>query len=334
MRDVTDESAYRRAAELSDQGRAYVIATVVARRAPSSSRVGQKAIIESDGGFHGWLGGSCVEPVVRKEAREALLDGRPRLIVLAPDARSDRPDAIVYPMTCHSGGTVEIYLEPQLPPSLLLLYGESPVSHALAAMGEQAGYRVRLLDEPDSRETLGADMGDEARLYAVVATLGEWDMEAIEDALRAGSHYVGLIASPRRSEEMRRLLLAREWDEDELTPLVGPAGLDIGAREPAEIAISILAELIQHRAEYARRRDERNVAAAEGSPSTGKISDGNGPEGSGARAPTVALDPICGMEVQIDGARHTLEHRNATYYFCCSGCREKFERDQALAVDS
>jgi xanthine dehydrogenase accessory factor len=305
---VTDELAYRRAAELSQRGRAYAIATVVARRAPSSSRVGQKAIVESDGGFYGWLGGSCIEPVVRKEAREALRDGRPRLIVVAPDARSDRPDAIVYPMTCHSGGTVEIYLEPQLPASLLLLYGDSPVSHALAAMGEQAGYRVRLLDEPDSRD---------------------------EDALRAGSHYVGLIASPRRSDEMRRLLLAREWDEDELTPLVGPAGLDIGAREPAEIAISILAELIQHRAKHARKRDHRIAAAAERSLSADRrISDGNGPEGLGGRPPTVALDPICGMEVQINGARHKLEHKNATYYFCCSGCKEKFERDLALAVDS
>jgi len=331
---VTDELAYRRAAELSERGRAYAIATVVARRAPSSSRVGQKAIVESDGGFHGWLGGSCVEPVVRREAREALRDGRPRLIVLAPDARSDRPDAIVYPMTCHSGGTVEIYLEPQLPAALLLLYGDSPVSHALAAMGEQAGYRVRLLDEPDSRERLEADMGDQARLYAVVATLGEWDMEAVEDALRAGSHYVGLIASPRRSDEMRRLLLAREWDEDELRPLVGPAGLDIGAREPAEIAISILAELIQRRAEHARKREDRIAAAAEGSLSAGKISDGNSPEGFSGRPPTVALDPICGMEVQVDGARHTLQQKSATYYFCCSGCKEKFERDLALAVDS
>ena len=331
---MTDESAYRRAAELSERGRAYAIATVIARRAPSSSRVGQKAIVESDGGFHGWLGGSCIEPVVRREAREALRDGRPRLIVLAPDARSDRPDAIVYPMTCHSGGTVEIYLEPQLPAALLLLYGDSPVSHALAAMGEQAGYRVRLLDEPDSRERLEADMGDKARLYAVVATLGEWDMEAVEDALRAGSHYVGLIASPRRSDEMRRLLLAREWEEDELRPLVGPAGLDIGAREPAEIAISILAELVQRRAEHARKRKDRIAAAAEGSLSAGKIPEGNSPESSSGRPPTAALDPICGMEVQIDGARHTLQQKNATYYFCCSGCKEKFERDLALAVDS
>ena len=167
-------------------------------------------------------------------------------------------------MAHQRGGTVEVYLEPQLPASLLLLYGDSPVSRALAEMGEQAGYRVRLLDEPDSRERLEADIGDDATLYAVVATLGEWDIEAVEDALRAGALYVGLLASRRRSSELRSLLLAREWAEDELTPLVGPAGLEIGAREPAEIAISILAELIQRRADTYRAR-ARRIAAAGGS---------------------------------------------------------------------
>jgi len=261
MNGMCDGSVYRRAGELSKQGRAYAIATVVARQAPCSARLGHKAIIASDGSFEGWLGGHRIEPVVCDEAREALHDRRPRLIVLAPHAESNRADAIVYPMTSHCGGTVEIYLEPQFPVSLLLLYGDSPISRALAAMGEQAGYRVRLLDEPDARERLEADMGDQARLYAVVATLGEWDLEAVEDALRAGSHYVGLIASPRRSDEMRGLLLAREWDEDELTPLVGPAGLDIGAREPAEIAISILAEVIQRRSEHDRARASRITSA-------------------------------------------------------------------------
>lgn len=325
---MNDGSLYRRAAELSEQGRAYAIATVVARRAPSSSRVGQKAIIDGDGGFRGWLGGSCIEPVVRREAREALRDGRPRLIVLSPDERSDRADAIVYPMTCHSGGTVEIYLEPQLPSSILLLYGDSPVSHALAALGEQAGYRVRLLDEPDSSDGLEADIGDRAKLHAVVATLGKWDMEAVEAALRAGADYVGLIASPRRADEMRRLLLAREWDEDELAPLVGPAGLDIGAREPAEIAISVLAELIQRRAERAGGRGDGIAAGGKSTSEEGRLA-----ESSGVGSSAIAVDPICGMEVQIEGARHTLVRGNEAYYFCCSGCKEKYETALAPAVD-
>jgi xanthine dehydrogenase accessory factor len=307
-------SVFRHAVKLAEQGRAYALATVVGRRAPSSSQLGQKALIDDRGAFFGWLGGSCIEPVVRKEAREAMRDGRPRLIVLAPDGRSGRPDAIVYPMTCHSGGTVEIYLEPQLPASLLLLYGSSPVIHALAGLGEQAGYRVSVLEEPRARETLGDDSRDPARSCAVVATLGEWDTEAIEDALRAGATYVGLIASPRRTAEERRRLLERGWHEDQLSPLVGPAGLDIGARAPAEIAISVLAELIQRRAE---------AEGAAGAPRTGD------PE---LQEAAVAIDPICGMEVSKAGARHTLEHEGAVHFFCCAGCRETFAQQLAAAA--
>ena len=224
------------AARLSERGRPFALATVVSRLPPSSSRVGQKALVEADGSFHGWPGGACIEPVVRREARAAMRDGRPRLVVLAPDAHSDRADAIVYPMTCHSGGTVEIYVEPQLPAPVLALFGDSPVTHALAAMATAAGYRVRVAkaaeDGPTREIAQRAEDADaaepvpagEAELYALVATLGVWDEEAVERALRAGARYVGLVASPRRAEEVRRLLLERGWEEGALAPLVSPAG--------------------------------------------------------------------------------------------------------------
>ena len=294
----------RLAARLADQGRPFALATVVARRAPSSSHIGQKALIEPDGRFHGWLGGSCVEPVVLKEARAALSDGHPRLIVLSPDARSDRPGVIVYPMTCHSGGTVEIYLEPQQPSPCLLLFGDSPVTNALAVMGEQAGYRVRTCSEPEAGEAAASAAGGEAALYAVVATMGEWDIEAAETALAAGARYVGLIASPRRTAEVRQTLLARDWAEHELAPVIGPAGLDIGAREPAEIAISVLAQLVE-----GRHREHDRPAEA---PSTNE---------------ETAIDPVCEMEVAVDGARFVLERDGRSYYFCCGGCKERFARE-------
>lgn len=306
----------RLAARLSDRGRPFALATVVARQAPSSSHVGQKALVEADGSFHGWLGGSCVEPVILKEARKALADGKARLIVLSPDARSDRPDAIVYPMTCHSGGTVEIYVEPQHPAACLLLFGDSPVSHALAVLGEQAGYRVRACVEAEAVEAT-AEAGGDAAVYAVVATMGEWDIAAIEAALRSGSRYVGLIASPRRADEVRRELLARDWEGSELAPLVAPAGLDIGAREPAEIAISILAELIT------RKRDALEQPATAPAPS-----ESAGRAATRAEAET-AIDPVCGMEVRIEDARFSLETEDRTYYFCCEGCRGRFARDVA-----
>ncbi len=318
------------AAWLSERGRPFALATVVSRLPPSSSRVGQKALVEADGSFHGWLGGACIEPVVQREARAAMRDGRPRIVVLAPDARSDRADAIVYPMTCHSGGTVEIYVEPHLPAPVLALFGDSPVTHALAAMATAAGYRVRVAkaaeDGPTREIAQRAEDADaaepvpagEAELYALVATLGVCDEEAVERALQAGARYVGLVASQRRAEEVRRLLLERGWEEAALAPLVSPAGLDIGAQEPAEIAISILAELI-----LVRRRDadEREEVAPGG-------------KGDAAREEGVAVDPVCGMEVETESARHTLDHEGVTLFFCCSGCREKYVRGLALAVDA
>jgi len=312
------------AARLSERGRPFALATVISRLPPSSSHVGQKALVEADGSFHGWLGGACIEPVVQREARAAMRDGQPRIVVLAPDARSDRADAIVYPMTCHSGGTVEIYVEPQLPAPVLALFGDSPVTHALAAMATGAGYRVRVAEaaevaqageEADAAEPVPVG---EAELYALVATLGVWDEEAVERALRAGARYVGLVASPRRAAEVRRLLLERGWEEAALASLVSPAGLDIGAREPAEIAISILAELILVRR---RNADEREEVAPVG-------------EGDATRKEGVAVDPVCGMKVETESARHTLDHEGVTLFFCCSGCREKYARDLALAVDA
>ncbi len=141
----------------------------------------------------------------------------------------------------------------------------------------------------------------------------------MERALRAGARYVGLVASPRRAEEVRRLLLERGWEEDALAPLVSPAGLDIGAREPAEIAISILAELILVRRRDADEREEVALGGGE--------QDAAGEEG-------VAVDPVCGMEVETASARHTLDHEGVTLFFCCSGCREKYALDLALAVDA
>jgi xanthine dehydrogenase accessory factor len=299
------------AARLSERGRPFALATVISRLPPSSSHVGQKALVEADGSFHGWLGGACVEPVVQREAQAAMRDGRPRIVVLAPDAHSDRADAIVYPMTCHSGGTVEIYVEPQLPAPVLALFGDSPVTHALAAMATGAGYRVRVAEAEEDAEAAEPVPAGEAELFALVATLGVWDEGAVERALRAGARYVGLVASPRRAKEVRRLLLERGWEEAALAPLVSPAGLDIGAREPAEIAISILAQLI-----LVRRRDadEREGVAAGG-------------EG-------VAVDPVCGMEVETESARHTLDHEGVTLFFCGSGCRERYARNLALAIDA
>ncbi|HEX5715003.1 MAG TPA: XdhC family protein [Thermoanaerobaculia bacterium] len=277
------------AADLTRRGEPFVMAVVVCRRPPSSAQVGDMAVVTADGGFHGWLGGSCTRPTVVREAARALAAGRPRLVGLAPDPEAERrPGVDVFPMTCHSGGSVEIYLEPVLPAPCLLIFGESPAARALAALGQALGYSVAT-DPQEAR----------VPLFAVVATLGEEDEEAIRAAVALSPAYLGVVASAKRFAQMRETLLAQGVPAEALDAIRCPAGLKIGARAPEEIALSILAEIIE------QRRAEKPAEVEE-------------------PAPLSARDPICGMTVEIATARHTAEHAGRTWYFCCGGCRSRF----------
>lgn len=333
----------RRAAEITERGEPFVLATVVGRTPPSSARVGRKALVRADGTLEGWLGGSCIEPVVRREARAALRERRSRYVIVTPDGEADRPGASVHPMTCHSGGTVEIFVEPQLPVPALTLFGDSPVNRALCRLGPVAGLRVEVVGAedpeafPEARtledlEAAAGGGGLEAGVerYAVVATMGDWDEDAVRQALDAGARYVGLVASPARAEEVRRRLEdgGASWDER----LKSPAGLDLGAEEPGEIAVTILAEVI------AARRAGRT---AEGTPEAGDepapaaVTDvgGAGAAGGADRA-DLAVDPVCGMEVDAAEGGHVYVHRGVTYHFCCAGCRETFAEDPESWIET
>jgi len=136
------------AADLQRRGEAFALATVVRCERPTSAKPGAKALIRPDGSVSGWVGGACAEPVVAREALAALRDGRPRLVVLVGEGGRDpaRTEGIVHlPMTCHSGGTLEIYVEPFLPKALLVLVGHGPVIETLATLGESTGYSVAVL---------------------------------------------------------------------------------------------------------------------------------------------------------------------------------------------
>src|ERR1700680_653841 len=144
----------RMASELAGREEPFVLAVVVRRQPASSAQAGDMALITAAGEFHGWLGGSCTQPTVVREGRRALADGRPRLLALSPDPEAERrPGVAVFPMTCHSGGSVEIYLDPILPATRLLIFGASPIARALASLGQAMGYSVSAMmdgvaDEP------------------------------------------------------------------------------------------------------------------------------------------------------------------------------------------
>jgi xanthine dehydrogenase accessory factor len=304
------------AADLVRREEPFALATVVRRQAASSSQQGDGALITADGTFHGWLGGSCTQPTVVREALRAIADGRPRLIALSPDPGADRrPGVLVFPMTCHSGGTVDIYLEPVLPASRMLVFGVSPVARALARLARAAGFAVDAADPAADRSIfpeadrvwtdlagLGPPAG--ARTFAVVATMGERDEEATAAALAGDPAYLGVVASGKRFAQIRDTLRARGVADGALARAKNPAGLDIGAQTPEEIAVSILAEIVQ-----VRRKLAAEPAAAPGLP---------------VAAPREGIDPVCGMKVAVAGARHTAEAAGRTWYFCCGGCRERF----------
>lgn len=269
------------AATLSARGERFALVTVVRREPPSSARVGDSALVSEAGEYHGWAGGGCTRETILREARRAIAEGEPRLISLSPDPSGARPGMLALPMACESGGTVEIYVEPQLPPARLAVFGSTPVARALCRIGEAAGYR---LEQATSKG-----------VHVVIATMGDDDIDILEKVLAAEPAYVAVIASRKRFEQVRNELTVRGVARAALERVVAPAGLDIGARSAEEIALSVLAQIVQRRDKAVQKEKQ--------------------PE---------AIDPICGMTVAIAGARHRAEAGGRAYYFCCAGCRTKF----------
>src|SRR6476620_2910619 len=330
-------STFTRAAELEAAGQPFAVATVVAVRRPTSARPGASGIVPPDGSIEGGVGGSCAQPVVVREALRALGDGQPRLLRLSRDGPGEgrRADGVIeLVMTCHSGGTLEIYVEPHLPAPLLWVVGTTPIAGALASLGTAAGWRVTVIDpiaELDAfpaaeRVHTSADirgLDPDASPYVVVASQGIWDEEAVGLALTRDVSYVGLVASPTRAGVVREWLREETTvGDDRIAALRAPAGLDIGAETAEEVALSILAELVQvrrGRADFVASPGPATVAA--GLPDTITLEP--------VVDDIVLLDPVCGMTVERAHARHLAEHDGVVYAFCSIGCRTRFIREPA-----
>ena len=304
-----------KASELLANHESFAIAVVVRYEAPISGKPGNKAIIFADGKIWGWIGGGCAQPVVVKEALKALRDGQPRLIRISPSSPPEQ-GIVDYTMTCHSGGTLDIYIEPVLPKPHILILGRSPVAVALARLSKAINYAVSIAAPQAERERfpdcdhIRADL-DLSQIkitpqtFVVVSTQGQHDEEALENALCSEASYVSFVASKVKAAKILDYLKERGLSSTRLGQLKAPAGLDIHASSPEEIAVSILAEIIQeNRSGTAKqkREVERDVAKQE------------------------AKDPICGMTVDIGKARHKSEFRGNAFYFCCAGCKQKFDK--------
>jgi xanthine dehydrogenase accessory factor len=246
------------AADLRARNVPFVMATVIRAVAPTSAKPGDKAVLTEGGLLVGWVGGSCAEPVVRKEAKAALRDGACRLLLITPEKIAHAGDGrSLHSMKCYSGGAIEIYLEVFLASPRLLVFGNSPVARAICDLGRVMRYDVMAVDLGE-RPPMGPDITtvcsleavprqDQAQTYAVVSSHGAFDEESLEAALALELPYTGFVTSKRRRDQVFATLAARGVLAKHLERVRAPAGLDIGAREPEEIALSVMAEIVAMR---------------------------------------------------------------------------------------
>jgi xanthine dehydrogenase accessory factor len=323
---------------LRRSGASFAVATVVRVEKPISAKPGDKAVIQSDGTLLGWVGGGCSQDIVVREAKKAIRDGEPRFLRLVgsgtalgagPAPFSD--GIIQYPITCHSGGTMDVYLEPVLPRPQLILFGNSPVAVTLAHFARVMNYEVAVLDPAATREQFpGAELlSNELRLdaaavgpvaFAVVATQGHDDEAALEAAVRSGVPYVAFVASRKKFASRVEFLRERGLSEEQIARIKAPAGLDLGALTPDEIAVSILAEIVQVRRSTSSALERAGDGAQALQPD------------AATTIPTEARDVVCGMMVEIATARHISEYKGEKYYFCASSCKAQFEKNPASYV--
>jgi xanthine dehydrogenase accessory factor len=324
MRDFFEKvTALRRA------GLPFVVATVVGRRAPVSAHLGDRAIVYADGRMEGFVGGACSREIVRKQALECLRLRHARLVSIRPEAglmSAGDPEHVIVPMTCVSEGAVDVYIEPNLRRRRLVVAGDTPVAEALTRTALTLDFDVVRIVlareqrdvEPEAAalgfrvapiESLAAILqeggGDTA---AVVASQGHYDDQALEAILQAGATYVGLVASRTRGGVVLKGLTASGVPG--VDRVRNPAGLDLGARTAPEVALSILAEIVQQRPAEALDRPEAAAAASQPSPGS-----------------QTAIDPVCHMDVDVATARHSAEVNETVYYFCCAECRRRFVAD-------
>jgi xanthine dehydrogenase accessory factor len=238
---------------------------------------------------------------VVREALRALADGEPRLVRIGPaGAGADAPgDVVVAESRCASEGVVEVLIEPELPGPLLAVLGEGVAGRTLVELARIVGWRVTDQLDPDS----AADA-------VVVATMGHGDEDALASALKAGVGYVGMVASARRAAVVLDALRERGVGEEALARVRSPAGRDLGPSTQEEIAVAVLAELVDWR-----------HGLVPGSPAPAGLA----PAGAAAPVPAEAVDPVCGMTVAVAGAP-TAVRDGVTWYFCSVGCRDHFER--------
>lgn len=313
--------------ELRNSTEAYATAMIVRRKIPSSGKPGDQAVITADGYIHGWIGGGCTRGIILREALLAIKDGKPRMVVISPDAQTKSTSSTKkYAMTCQSGGEVEVYVEPVLPKPQIVLFGTSHIAMAVAKIASAMEYRITaVMHNPDKnvfptvdelaniKEWKGEDVQDNA--YVIVCTQGEGDVEALLKAISLNRPYLAFVASRKKAASIYGDLRQQGVTNKQLKTIKTPAGLDINAKLAEEVAVSIIAQIID---------DFRKVPTLEETQTVEEVVLTN---------EDFYMNPVCNIPVQKSTAKHVLDYQGESVYFCCDGCKVSFEREPSKYME-
>lgn len=305
------DKIWQKALELEEEQRAFAVVTVVRSEKPTSAIVGSKAIISTEGKMIGFVGGQCTQSLVVSQALECIEIGQSKLLLITSKANRNRSTEgmEVLPMTCQSEGTVELFIEPKLPKATLLVIGDSPIAHKVTALAEQLEqFNIKSLSiEGENPNTLKERLQEllSPNSYVVIATMGLYDEASIVALKGIELRYLGLIASPKRTGKVLEALKDEGASEEFLSFISAPAGLDLKAITPGEIAVTVIAEIIQNKRSGNEKKGSTRLEVSE-------------------QKKTEVVDPVCKMVVDLNKTSYKTEYDGIEYGFCCPNCRRSF----------
>ena len=269
----------------------------------------------------GWVGGGCVNGIIIKEAEDAMKTDKSRLVRIGKTIiPSKKENVMEYEMTCQSEGIVEVFIEPVMPKPHLVVIGKTAIARSLVKLAGETGYRITSVAEDANLTTFSkvdelitqlnlSDVATTASTCIVIATQGEQDEKALEEALKKDRMYLGFVASRKKMESVAKYLVDAGFDKGAVDAIRSPAGIDINAKTPEEVAISILAEMIQC------KNNESGIKGFE------KFDESK----TEIPVPKYYINPVCGVPIDMNHPKYIIEYKGEKVYFCCDGCKTKFE---------
>lgn len=328
---------------LIDAAQPFAVVTVIKAGPPTSAWVGAQALVDSEGSLHGWIGGGCSRAIVIEAALQAIRSGSPKRIRISNEAALADADVELHTMPCASNGTLELFIQPTLPAPLVLVLGSTPTALEACVLAQRVGLRICAAANVSAPlvalgvdhviQGFNVDALSQAKPHMIlVATQGDCDEDALEAALRTSAKAVLLVASERKAEKLRDAMRLRGIADQRLKALHAPAGPNIHAHTPLEIALGAVAGLVMLRRELEHERAAADACASRVAGASDEAVPAVPPcESMASVQPRAAryINPVCGMPVEIASAKHVVDYCGQHVYFCCDGCKVAFEHSPA-----